>query len=149
LLFDRNKNSASTSQTADAEFITDAIPAGFDASAFIDGAKIAYKTLQQAWDERDLAEIRSLTTDKVFVEIQEQLHASAEDNKTDILKLDAELLEVREIGSDIEAVVLFDAILREAQDTQAGQVREVWHFTKPNHNRQTKWLLDGIQQLED
>ena len=125
------------------------VPQGFDQQAFLSGAKIAFTTLQKAWDDRDLAEIRGLSTDKVFAEIQEQLKGSASDNHTDILKLDAELLEVREIGSELEAVVLFDAIMREDVNAQAEQVREVWHFVKPKISIQPKWLLDGIQQLED
>ena len=39
--------------------------------------------------------------------------------------------------------------LREDANTQASQVREVWHFTKPIAAQQPKWFLDGIQQLED
>ena len=77
------------------------------------------------------------------------MKGSATDNHTDILKLDAELLEVREIGSELEAMVLFDAIIREDVNAQAEQVREVWHFVKPKISIQSKWLLDGIQQLED
>lgn len=128
---------------------TVSVPEGFDQQAFLSGAKIAFTTLQKAWDERDLAEIRGLSTDKVFAEIQEQLKASTDENHTGILKLDAELLEVREIGSELEAVVLFDSIMREDINSQTEQVREVWHFVKPKISIQTKWLLDGIQQLED
>jgi predicted lipid-binding transport protein (Tim44 family) len=126
-----------------------AMPDGFDPQAFLSGAKIAFTTLQKAWDDRDLAEIRGLSTDNVFAEIQAQIRASATENHTDILKLDAELLEVREIGSELEAVVLFDAIMREDINGQTEQVREVWHFVKPKISLQPKWLLDGIQQLED
>ena len=128
---------------------TVAVPEGFDQQAFLSGAKIAFTTLQKAWDDRDLAEIRGLSTDKVFAEIQAQIKASGTENHTDILKLDAELLEVREIGSELEAVVLFDAIMREDINAQTEQVREVWHFVKPKISIQPKWLLDGIQQLED
>ena len=151
VLFDKNKK-----QSAGQSFQGGAgynggleVPEGFDPQAFLSGAKIAYTTLQQAWDNRDLAEIRGLTTDKVFAEIQQQLKASSTENHTDILKLDAELLEVREIGSELEAVVLFYAIMREDINAQAEQVREVWHFVKPKISVQPKWLLDGIQQLED
>lgn len=124
------------------------LPAGFDQRAFLSGAESAYRHLQTAWDNRELAEIRGLTTDKVFVEIQEQLRASTAANKTEVLKLTSELLDVREVGAELEAVVLFDAIMRE-DDGQAEQVREVWHFIKPKNSAQTRWYLDGIQQLED
>ena len=152
ILFDKNKKSADLSDQSvqqDADFSTVVVPANFDANGFLAGAKIAYKNLQKAWDERDLAEIRGLTTDKVFAEIQDRIKASTEDNHTDILKLEAEILEVREIGDEIEVVVLFDTVMREDNDAQAGQVREVWHFIKPSNPKQTKWLLDGIQQLAD
>ncbi len=152
ILFDKNKkpgDSSSPNFQKDADFSTAIIPADFDSDAFLNGAKIAYRNLQKAWDARDLAEIRGLTTDKVFAEIQDQLRASTEENHTDILKINAEILEVREIGNEIEAVVLFDNIMREDQASQSTQIREVWHFVKPNNRTQTKWLLDGIQQLED
>jgi len=133
----------------DAGFASAVVPKDFDQQAFLSGAKIAFTELQKAWDDRDLAEIRGLTTDKVFAEIQDQLKASDTENRTEILRLEAELLEVREVGSELEAVVLFDTIMREDGNAQAAQVREVWHFIKPKVSIQPKWYLDGIQQLED
>lgn len=123
------------------------VPADFDQTGFLAGAENAYRYLQSAWDKGDLAAIRGLTTDKVFAEIQDQLRASGSNNQTEILKIQPELLEVREVGSEIEATVLFDCILRE-DGGNTEQVREVWHFTKPISSKQTKWYLDGIQQLE-
>ena len=152
ILFNKDKKTAATHQTAnfqqDADFNTVSVPTGFDEQAFLAGAKAAFKDLQAAWDNRDLAEIRGLTTDKVFAEIQDQLKASDSDNQTEVLKIEADLLEVREIGSELEAVVLFNTIMREDTQEQAQQVREVWHFIKPKNSIQPKWYLDGIQQLE-
>ncbi|MGD0958722.1 MAG: Tim44-like domain-containing protein [Methylomonas sp.] len=121
-------------------------PAGFDQQSFLVGAERAYRHLQEAWDQHDLASIRGLTTDKVFAEIQDQMRASAANNKTEVLKVQPELLEIREAGSDLEATVLFDALLRE-NGAEAEQVKEVWHFIKPINSQQPKWFLDGIQQL--
>jgi len=125
------------------------LPKDFDEEDFLQGAKGAFKMLQAAWDKKDLAEIRSLTTDKVFAEIQTQIKASDSENHTDILKIEAELLEVREIGNDIEAVVLFDTLMREELSTHPEQVREVWTFIKAKNSLQAKWYLDGLQQLEN
>ncbi len=126
-----------------------AIPEWFDAEAFMAGARIAHRDLQKAWDSSDLAAIRGLTTDTMFGELQDRIKAFDANNRTDVLKLESELLGVRELGDTLEAVVLFDAIMREDANTQASQVREVWHFTKPIAAQQPKWFLDGIQQLED
>lgn len=132
------------------KLIQDAIvlPKDFDEQDFLEGAKGAFKMLQAAWDKKDLAEIRSLTTDKVFAEIQTQLKGSDTENHTDILKIETELLEVREIGNELEAVVLFDTLMREDLSSHPEQVREVWTFIKPKNSRQAKWYLDGLQQLE-
>lgn len=136
---------------AEEKLIEDAIvlPKDFNEQDFLEGAKGAFKMLQSAWDKRDLAEIRSLTTDKVFAEIQTQLQNSTSDNHTDVLNIETELLEVREIGNDIEVVVLFDTLMREERTAHPEQVREVWTFIKPKNSMQAKWYLDGLQQLED
>ncbi len=136
LLF--NKDKITTDET---------IPSGFDKQAFLTGAERAYRYLQASWDNRDLTAIRGLTTDKVFAEIQDQLRESSIENKTKVLKVDAELLEVREIGTDLEAAVLFDTLMCE-NDGENEQIREVWHFIKPINSQQSKWFLDGIQQLQ-
>jgi predicted lipid-binding transport protein (Tim44 family) len=151
ILFKKDKDTGVYSQPLqqDAGFVTAVIPKDFDQQGFLTGAKIAFANLQKAWDARDLAEIRGLTTDKVFAEIQDQLKASNAENHTEILKLEAELLEVREVGSELQATVLFDSIMRESADAQTEQVREVWHFIKPKVSIQPKWYLDGIQQLAD
>jgi predicted lipid-binding transport protein (Tim44 family) len=151
VLFNKGKSSSSQPVFSANADLNDKliVPESFDQQIFLSGAKKAFTILQKAWDDRDLAEIRGLSTDKVFAEIQEQIKASTTENQTDILKLEAELLEVREIGSELEATVLFDSIMREDINAQTEQVREIWHFVKPKSNLQSKWLLDGIQQLED
>jgi predicted lipid-binding transport protein (Tim44 family) len=124
-------------------------PADFAAESFLVGAKAAYRHLQQAWDEHDLAELRALVTDKVFAELQEQLRAATERQTTEVLRLEAEILEVRDPGPEREVAVLFDALLRESPEKEAHPVREVWHFVRPRSSRQPTWFLDGIQQVEE
>ena len=152
ILFDKNKKqnfNSDTHSNNDADFEADVVPENFDEADFLSGATGAYRDLQKAWDKRDLSEIRGLTTDKVFAEIQDQLNSTTEMNQTDVLKVEAELLSIREIGSELEAVVLFDSIIREDSNAQSEQVREVWHFIKSKNSIQPKWYLDGIQQLEE
>ncbi|MGE3848231.1 MAG: Tim44 domain-containing protein [Gammaproteobacteria bacterium] len=148
--FRRGGSAAATpAGTEDVDFNQALVPADFDQAGFLAGARIAYRDLQRAWDARDLATLRRLATDGMYVELEQRLAELAADNHTAVLKLEAELLEAREAGDQWEAVVLFDAILREEADDQARQVREVWHFTRPRRASQPTWFLDGIQQLED
>ena len=126
------------------------LPADFDAKAFLDGARAAYGMMQKAWDQGELADLRALTTDKVFGELQDQIRArGGASNQTELLKVDAEILEVRDVGSDREVAVLFDVLMREEPGAEPAQVREVWHFTRQRNSRQPTWFLDGIQKVED
>ena len=125
------------------------LPADFDAAGFLKGAKTAYAHLQQAWDKGDLAELRGLCTDTVFAELQQQIRQREGENRTELLKVEAELLGVRDVGGDREAAVLFDVVLRESPGLAPAPVREVWHFTRSRASQQPTWFLDGLQQLED
>ncbi|WP_077731566.1 TIM44-like domain-containing protein [Methylocaldum sp. 14B] len=150
VLFGKGRGASSSGQTAGTAGQPNSVPTDFDSAGFLSGARAAYETMQKAWDEGDLAQLRALTTDKVFGELQDQLRArGTESNRTELLKVDVELLEVRDLGSDREATVLFDVIIRESPEERPTQVREVWHFVRPKHSRQPTWFLDGIQQLED
>jgi predicted lipid-binding transport protein (Tim44 family) len=123
------------------------MPKDFDQRAFLAGAKRAYADLQKAWDTGDLADIRGLTTDSMFGELQQRIKDNASDNRTEVLTLEAALLEAKSVGETLEAAVLFDATL--VEDSETTQVREVWHFTKPKQSTKPTWFLDGIQQVED
>ncbi|MSR16013.1 MAG: Tim44 domain-containing protein [Gammaproteobacteria bacterium] len=140
---------ANQSEAQEHDYALVTMPAGFDEQTFIAGARIAYRDLQKAWDAGDLATLQALATPTMFAEIQTRMKSQDANNRTDVLKLETELLDVREVEGMLEAVVLFDAILREDTHERAGQVREVWHFTKPVASQHPKWFLDGIQQLED
>lgn len=124
-------------------------PADFDAVSFLKGAKTAYAHLQQAWDQGDISELRGLCTDKVFSELQQQIRERVGTNHTELLKVEAEVLEVRDVGGDREATVLFDVVLRESAGQPPTPVQEVWHFTRSRASKQPTWFLDGIQQLEE
>ena len=68
---------------------------------------------------------------------------------TDVLLVDAKLLEVRSQNGATIASAYFDVLMRE--DPKAGapeQVREVWHFTRKETVPGDAWKLDAIQQLD-
>jgi predicted lipid-binding transport protein (Tim44 family) len=149
LLFKRGSNAGPKAGSSAAR------PAGFDESSFMSGAQYAYRQLQSSWDKGDLADIRNLTTDAVYSELEGQLHERRGGNRTEILKLKTKLLDVKEEGGQWQASVLYDTLLRE-YDEQSGseakpdpqRVREVWHFIRPAQSDTPTWYLDGIQQLE-
>lgn len=125
------------------------IPPGFDEREFLDGAKAAYTRMQASWDARDLDDLRQFTSPEVFAEVQAQAAADPEPGKTEILLLEARLLEVKTLGNQTIATVLFDTMLREdSPAAPAEQVREAWHFSRYETAGSSHWVVEGIQQLE-
>ncbi|RJR49264.1 MAG: Tim44 domain-containing protein [Desulfobacteraceae bacterium] len=125
-----------------------AIPAGFDAEDFLKGAKAAYNRLQDSWNKRDLEDIRQFTSPEVWEEINRQAMDEPAGGKTEIVLVNAKLLEVKSEGDETIASVYFDVLMREsAEEQRPKQVREVWHFSKEEAPG-SFWKLEGIQQME-
>ncbi|MCH9697541.1 MAG: 39S ribosomal protein L45 [Gammaproteobacteria bacterium] len=120
----------------------------FDQATFLEGARRAFYLLQHAWDNGNQPEIRRMTTDKVFSEIKQQLENNETTNHTEIMSLSAELLSARQVGTQYEVQVLFDANIHELPESTTSNIQEVWHFVKPASQSKTMWFVDGIQQVE-
>jgi len=124
------------------------IPAGFDSDAFIRNAKVGFIRLQAAHDAGDLADIREFTSPEMFAEIRmdlEQRQGAAQ--KTDIVSLNADILEVHQETHRYIVSVRFSGMLREEADAAPVSIDEIWHLTKPI-NGQGGWVLAGIQQMQ-
>ncbi len=148
---DMNRGAWDNLRTAQQHTSTSApdYPAGFDAQEFLGGAKAAYTRLQSAWDARDMDDLRQFTSPEVFAEIKAQAEADPNPGKTEILLLEASLLEVKTVGNQTIATVLFDTMLREdSASAPAEQVREAWHFSRYETGGAKHWVVEGIQQLE-
>jgi predicted lipid-binding transport protein (Tim44 family) len=125
------------------------IPQDFDQKDFMKGAKAAYTRLQSSWDKRDLEDIRHFTSKEVWEEIDRQAQEDPKPSKTEILRVNARLLEVASSNSHTVASVLFDVMMRESKEEDtAKEVREIWHFSKDDKDPKSFWVLEGIQQVE-
>ena len=124
------------------------IPAGFDSEMFLRNAKVYFVRLQAAWDVGDIDDIREFTTPEMFSEIRVDLaDRGATPNRTDVVQLNADLLDVSEQGNAYVASVRFHGLIREAVGAAAEPFAEVWNFSK-SPSRGEGWLLAGIQQIE-
>ena len=125
------------------------IPQDFDQEDFMKGAKAVYTRLQSSWDKRDLEDIRHFSSKEVWEEISRQAQEDPTPSKTEILRVNARLLEVVSSNSHTVASVLFDVMMRESkEEDMAKQVREIWHFRKDDKDPKSFWVLEGIQQVE-
>ena len=121
-------------------------PINFDEINFLREAKAQFIRLQAAYDQKNLQDIRQFTAPVVFAEIQLQLQERGDaENITEVVTLDAELLDaVVEDNSQI-ASIRFSGLVREDNQPVTTILNEIWHFQKLSST--TPWLVTGIQQV--
>lgn len=122
-------------------------PDWFEDEPFLRAAKGHFIRLQAAYDKGDLSDIREYTTPEVFAEVQLQMQERGQAaNKTDILELNASMVNVVTEGDLIIASVRFTGLIREEEGAAPVQLNEIWHIQKSATDRNAPWFVAGIQQ---
>ncbi|WP_421883470.1 Tim44 domain-containing protein [Methylibium sp.] len=123
-----------------------ALPADFDAAGFERLAKQIFIRLQAANDTAELNDLRAFTTPELFASLRLDLQERGETaQQTDVVKIDAEVLDVaREDGRQVVSV-RFHGLVRELRDAAAADFDEVWHLVKPDDDSRP-WAIAGIEQ---
>jgi predicted lipid-binding transport protein (Tim44 family) len=119
------------------------LPAGFDEAGFLKAAKLNFIRLQAANDSGRVEEVREFTTDELFAELQQDIRGG---QQTDVVSLQADLVDLTTEGGQHWASVRFSGLIREAPGEQAAEFAEVWNLVKPASGA-GGWLLAGIQQM--
>lgn len=103
--------------------------------------------MQTANDAANVAELREFTTPEMFAALHEEIAArGGEKQFTDVVTLNADLLEVVTEGNRHWASVHFSGLVREVPGQAPASFEEIWNLAKPEDGS-TGWLLAGIQQM--
>lgn len=123
------------------------IPADFDSEGFLRIAKLNFVRLQAANDAKNLDDIREFVSPEMFAEISLQMSERGNAaQQTDVVTLNAELLEVVTENAQHIASVHFSGMIREEAGAAAAPFDEVWNLSKPVDGSRG-WQIAGIQQL--
>lgn len=120
-------------------------PPGFDADAFARTAKQQFVALQAAHDAADRKALAAVMTPPMFDAVAADLEGRGAQVPTEVVSLQAEVLDVATEGNDHWASVRYTGTLREDGDAALVPIDEVWNLTKPVDGS-SGWLLAGIQQ---
>ena len=123
-----------------------AVPAGFDVAGFLRAAKLNFMKLQAANDAGDRESLREFCSAELFAELQRDLEGRHGTQQTDVVSLNADLLEVTTEGERHWASVRFSGQIRETPGSTPEGFEEVWNLCKPVDGS-SGWLLAGIQQM--
>ena len=121
-------------------------PADFNAAEFVRHARLNFVRLQEAYDRKDLSMMRDFLAPDVYREIEADIRAAGgADEHTEVLTLEAEVLDVAEEAGSYIVSVRFTGMTREAAGLDAVPFGETWHLEKPLDGR-SGWVVAGIQQ---
>ncbi|MEC9484205.1 MAG: Tim44-like domain-containing protein [Halomonas sp.] len=120
-----------------------AAPAWFDKERFLGGAKEHFMTLQRAWDNNDFSSIQEYVTPELYNLLREERANQPANNRTEVVRLFAELGDVREFDRQTEATVLFHGVLDE--NGEQNEFNETWHLVRDNRDG-APWYVQGIEQ---
>lgn len=127
--------------------VAGSIPAGFDVDGFLRQAKLNFLRLQAANDSKNIEDIRNFTTPEMFAEIKLEIEErGGATQQTDVVTLNAELLDVSEEQGQYVASVRFHGAIREAEGSAPEAFDEAWHLAKPSDGSRG-WVIAGIQQF--
>lgn len=121
-----------------------ALPPDIDAQSFERIAKMIFIRLQAANDAGAVDDLRRFTTPELFaslrLDLQERAGAS---QQTDVVQLDAEILETAQEDGQWIVSVRFHGLIREEAGGVAEPFDEVWHLVRPLDG-QRDWAIAGI-----
>jgi len=121
------------------------LPADFDAEGFSRLAKMIFIRMQAANDTGDLNDLRSFTTPEMFamakVELQER---AGKTQTTDVVHVDADVLDLAKEGERHTVSVRFHGQIREDIGAPVENFDEIWHLTRFGDS--PAWSIAGIQQ---
>lgn len=124
------------------------IPAHFDVESFVRHAKVNFIRLQAANDAGNLEDIREFTTPEMFAEIKMNIvERGGVPQQTDVVSLEAEVIDVAEEAQRYVVSVRFHGLIREDAAASAEAFDEIWHMTKPVDGSRG-WVVAGIQQRQ-
>ena len=123
------------------------VPAAFDSEGFSRTAKALFIRLQAANDSADLDDLRRFTTPEMFAELRLDLQdRGTAVQKTDVVQVDAQVLDVADDGQRQIVSVRFHGKVVEETGAVPTPFDEVWHLVKPHGDDSRGWAIAGIEQ---
>ena len=123
------------------------VPEDFRVDDFLNGARTLYTRLQTSWASRDLDDLVPFTSPGMMQVIRDHAAHDPTPTTVEVLLVNASIANVKREGDEESAAVIFNALMRNGDEGDPTEARELWHFVR-NRNTGGMWRLDGIEQVQ-
>ena len=137
--------SGSTGFASGSDEVPFKLPAGFDLTAFLQGAREHYRTLQEAWNKNDLAMIQEYVTPELYNDLREERATLEGDQHTEVLFVDAELVRADQMFGKSEVSVKFTGRYRDTVEGVEEPITDIWHLQRDLSQADAPWYIVGIE----
>ncbi|WP_319467204.1 TIM44-like domain-containing protein [uncultured Pseudodesulfovibrio sp.] len=121
----------------------------FDEAEFLEGAKLFFSRFQQVRDVSELDELRSLLSDSAYEDAVAEVQRRSADEQTEIMLLNARLMDMKTDNNRTDVSVFYDADLRKGvSGEQSVHVRAVWEFSRDGSGENVFWILEKINKVD-
>lgn len=122
---------------------------GFNEEEFLEGAKLFFSRFQQAGSRQDFDDLRGFMSEEVYEEAVAMAERDASFGPSEIMLLNARLMEVRSDGGTTFATVFYDAQIRNGvAGDHSEHVRAVWEFSRDDTVQGGLWTLHAINKVD-
>lgn len=143
--FEAAQPESSASRSLDDNEVPYRYPAGFDETAFVEGACDHYRTLQQAWNDNELTLIKEYVSEALFNDLRLERAKLAQAPKTQVMYVDAQIVRADYDANLAQLSLQFSGRYRDEQSLIEEEIQDIWHLERDLTQPQAPWLIVGIQ----
>lgn len=121
------------------------LPDGVETQYFIRQVKGMFLHIQSMNTPENVAEVAKYMTPELYADVKETI--TSNDFVADFSQLDCRLLDATTENAKYIASVMFSGKVSESPNSPPVDFNEIWHFIKPASDANAKWLVAGIQQV--
>lgn len=123
--------------------------APFNEGEFLEGAKLFFSRFQQAGNKQEFEDLRGFMSSGVYADVMDQVARGSLGGESEIMLLNAKLMEVKSEGKLTLATVFYDAQIRiGASGDRAEHIRAVWEFSRDEDVPGGLWTLEKINKVD-
>ena len=124
-------------------------PPDFLPQEFIEKARLLFVRLQAAWSIGDMDDISLFVSGPALEDIKRMDQSRDSFRGQEILRLKADLLELRQENDRLKATIKYEILMRrEASPARPNLTKEIWRLSRPI-NQRDDWRMDARTSLSE